>query len=152
MHAQVYTARFSSSLFRITGLCALVGALVLSGCSAGLASVQLPERRLTTFDFRPFLEKGFLFAATLEAGSYETLGLITLSFRPGPGELVRRPSELRASGWTEGGARVTPLLEKMAESAQALGGDGVLNLSVAVETDNAGTPTYRLTGFAIKRR
>lgn len=110
---------------------------------------------MTTFDFTPFLERGFLFTPTLYDGPHETLGLVVLTFRPGTAEAtaeaVRRVTETRPAGWAVSDARVAPLLERVYEAALGLGGDAVMQLTVETTSDNTGLATYHLSGYAIRR-
>lgn len=106
---------------------------------------------MTTFDFSPYLERGFVFTPALYEGPYETRGFIALAYRPSTADAVRRLAEGRPeSAWAadgQGGA----LLQRMHEAAQRLGADAVMQLSVETTTDNTGLVTYHLSGYAIKR-
>lgn len=129
---------------------ALALALLVSGCAAGLQSpVQLPERRTTSFDFTPYLERGFLFTPAAYEGPYEARGFVVHSVRQSPADLVRRMAEGRSGASADG--RVSALLDAVYEAAVALGADAVVQLTIEVTSDNAGQATYHLTGFAIRR-
>jgi len=127
----------------------------------------IPERlEINGIDFTSFSEKGFLITPEKYNGDYESIGLITLTFRPFTKRIIvtdGSPNSLEVPGlshWESEKIDHDSLLNSIYEVCTEMGADAFTQLEMQVNSamfaqntmEPAEIPEITITGFAIKRR
>jgi len=148
-------------IIRYTGIIFIL--YLLGGCAT--PPDYIPEKlEVNRIDFTAFSEKGFLITPEKYNGDYESMGLITLTFRP----FTKRNKILTSGGtevsnlshWEMEKIEHDSLLNSIYEICTEMGADAFTQLEMHVEsvifaqntTQPVEIPEITISGFAIKRR
>jgi len=143
----------------------IIALYLLGGCATPPDSI--PEKlEINGIDFSAFSEKGFLITPEKYNGDYESIGLITLTFRPFTKRVIvtgggTQNQEIAGlSHWDIEKIDHDSLLSSIYGVCTEMGADAFTQLEMHVEsaifaqntTQPVEIPEITISGFAIKRR
>jgi hypothetical protein len=133
-------------------------------CSACTNLKPLPgSKRFTAYDFTKYSQQGFLFTPEGYSGSYQSVGMVNISFWP---EVVksegtdadleyRIDKDLDGNIWYIETLNMQTAIDSMYSKASQMGADAVIRFKTNFNTKNHGSKTIvgiELSGFAINRK
>lgn len=150
----------STSALRSTVSVLALAALLLTAC--GGPGVYEKEMVVSGYDFREYTEQGFLITPEKYTGSYQSIGMLTVTVWPRI-EVKEVREMLEDPGPNRGGedwfvtdpVQPQEVVDSLHAKARSMGADAVMNFrAVEVEEDLDNGPTrsgVRARGFAIDR-
>jgi len=136
--------------------------ILLAGCSTTqeLARTVI----LTSVDFTPYADKGFLFTPEAYQGKYESRGIIKLDVIPQVKRLDFAFQAVDKKAWVPLGAPgevwvaerldSKAVIDEVYKAATAMGADAIVRFELITKEIHNGeilVPIYEATGYAIKR-
>lgn len=136
--------------------------MVLSACTPSLVEWESTYQS-SGYDFREFTHKGFLFTPESYSGTYESIGLVEITFLPEIREVKQDNSpdikgynrrQFGSSTYYIEVADTERIIREMFELADDMGADALSRFEinpVSVQNNGFEIPSIKISGFAIKR-
>jgi hypothetical protein len=108
---------------------------------------------VTGIDFSPYTKQGFFFSTEMFPGTYEPVGLVTVTTIP---PAHQEHDEIGYVVWRIQPVLLKDVVDTMYQRAKSMGADALVNFRVRTYQDRIDLQTTRdaveLSGFAIRRR